>query len=198
MRNRSVSMDDIAKALGVSKNAVSLALRGKDGVSEDLRQKIAAKAREMGYGQEKQQASQYILALIPQRNTHLLDGMFYQQVCFHMESYARSKGYLLTICSVSVEEEKACLLHSRIGAPGAMRCRSWPTGRNRRLYIFYTFDQTAARDRQSFIVFGVYENKVYFSKYTNPEWQNRVKDGKEFQDEPQMRPPWKNRMENAP
>ncbi len=96
------------------------------------------------------------------------------------------------------QEEKACLLHSRIGAPGTMRCRSWPTGRNRRLYIFYTFDQTAARDRQSFIVFGVYENKVYFSKYTNPEWQNRVKDVKEFQAEPQMRPPWKNRMENAP
>ena len=115
MRNRTVSMDDIAKALGVSKNAVSLALRGKDGVSEDLRQKIAAKAREMGYGQEKQQASQYILALIPQRNTHLLDGMFYQQVCFHMESYARSKGYLLTICSVSAEEEKACLPHPMLG-----------------------------------------------------------------------------------
>ena len=110
MKAKSVSMEAIAQALGISKNAVSLALRGKPGVSKELRQKITEKAQEMGYGQEDQ-SPMCMLALIPQRLMSLADGMFYQQVCFHMESYARSKGFLLTICSVSEEEEKACVLH---------------------------------------------------------------------------------------
>ena len=110
MKSKTVSMEDIARALGISKNAVSLAMRGRSGVSEELRRKVMKKAQEMGYGQESR-SSVCMLALIPQRLMSLADGMFYQQVCFHMESYARSQGCLLTICSVSEEEEKACVLH---------------------------------------------------------------------------------------
>lgn len=110
MKSKTVSMESIARELGISKNAVSLAMRGKNGVSDELRRKVMDKAREMGYGQGNGPAA-CILALIPQRLMSLADGMFYQQVCFHMESYARSRGCLLTICSVSEEEEQACVLH---------------------------------------------------------------------------------------
>ncbi|NLB85370.1 MAG: LacI family transcriptional regulator [Acholeplasmataceae bacterium] len=44
-----VKMSDIAKVLGVSTVTVSKALGDKDGVSVELRQKIKAKAQEMGY-----------------------------------------------------------------------------------------------------------------------------------------------------
>ena len=43
------SMQDIAKRLGISKNAVSLALNNKPGVSEQLRQQIIKTAQEMNY-----------------------------------------------------------------------------------------------------------------------------------------------------
>ena len=47
--NKSVTMSDVAKAMGVSTVTVSKAITGKDGVSKDVREKIKAKASEMGY-----------------------------------------------------------------------------------------------------------------------------------------------------
>jgi LacI family transcriptional regulator len=44
-----VSQQAIAEAVGVSKNAVSLALAGKQGVSEETRQRILAAAKALGY-----------------------------------------------------------------------------------------------------------------------------------------------------
>ena len=46
---KAVRMADIAERLGVSIVSVSKALAGKDGVSEEVRAKIVAAAREMGY-----------------------------------------------------------------------------------------------------------------------------------------------------
>ena len=48
MRNL-VTMKDIADELDITVMSVSKALSGKDGVSEDLRAKILAKAEELGY-----------------------------------------------------------------------------------------------------------------------------------------------------
>ncbi len=44
-----VSMSEIASELGISKVSVSKALSDKDGVSDELREKIKIKAKEMGY-----------------------------------------------------------------------------------------------------------------------------------------------------
>lgn len=49
MIKKSVTMSDIAAELGVSTVTVSKALGDKDGVSEELRQRIKQKANEMGY-----------------------------------------------------------------------------------------------------------------------------------------------------
>ncbi|ODT65131.1 MAG: hypothetical protein ABS75_32860 [Pelagibacterium sp. SCN 63-23] len=46
---KKITLQDIADQMGVSKFAVSRALSGKDGVSEETRLRIAAKAMEMGY-----------------------------------------------------------------------------------------------------------------------------------------------------
>jgi len=44
-----VSMQDVAKACGVSKNTVSQALRNSSQISEATRQRIAEAAARMGY-----------------------------------------------------------------------------------------------------------------------------------------------------
>ena len=46
---KSVSMQDLADKLGISKVTVSKALNGKEGVGEELKDKIFALARESGY-----------------------------------------------------------------------------------------------------------------------------------------------------
>jgi LacI family transcriptional regulator len=48
-KTRRVSMRDIAKAVGVSVSAVSLAIKSSPRVSEGMRQKIQEKIKEMGY-----------------------------------------------------------------------------------------------------------------------------------------------------
>ena len=48
-KRKRVTMADVAGKLGISKNAVSLALAGKPGVSEQMRRTIAETARKMGY-----------------------------------------------------------------------------------------------------------------------------------------------------
>lgn len=103
MKEKSVTLADIARELGISKNAVSLALRGKDGVSDELRERVVAKAREMRYhGLNKVQGC--LLALIPQRLASS-ESMFYHRLCFDMETYASELGYQLIISSVSKMEE---------------------------------------------------------------------------------------------
>ena len=49
MIKKAVTMSDIAKELGVSTVTVSKALGDKDGVGNELREKIKKKANEMGY-----------------------------------------------------------------------------------------------------------------------------------------------------
>ena len=49
MKKKSVTMSDIAKAMDISTVTVSKALGDKDGVSDELREKIKQKANEMGY-----------------------------------------------------------------------------------------------------------------------------------------------------
>ena len=49
MIKKSVTMSDIANELGVSTVTVSKALGDKDGVGDDLRERIKQKANEMGY-----------------------------------------------------------------------------------------------------------------------------------------------------
>ena len=49
MAEKNVTMSDIAKDMGVSTVTVSKAITGKDGVSKEVRDKILARAREIGY-----------------------------------------------------------------------------------------------------------------------------------------------------
>ncbi len=107
---KKVTMEDIAGRLNISKNAVSLALRNKPGISDKMRENVLKVANELNYGKIPAVPSVLnILALVPGRLSVRTANSFYAQVCFHMESYAKSLGYNLVIASVDPEEEAVCL-----------------------------------------------------------------------------------------
>jgi len=75
-----VSMDDIARKVGLSKNTVSLALRGMPGISTDTRGLIVRTAHEMGYrykqsGADKRPASRNLCIIVP-TTAHDKQGFF--------------------------------------------------------------------------------------------------------------------------
>lgn len=63
MKNTKVNISDIASALNISTMSVSRALSGKAGISEELRNKIIEKAKEMGYTKHKLNSARNILVL---------------------------------------------------------------------------------------------------------------------------------------
>ena len=67
MGQKKVKLEDIAQRIGVSIVTVSNALKGKKGVSDEMREKIVRTAQEMGYqgaSQAKKPRSSYIIGVI--------------------------------------------------------------------------------------------------------------------------------------
>jgi DNA-binding LacI/PurR family transcriptional regulator len=85
-----IVMKDIADALGISLNAVSIALNNKVGVSNEMRIKILKKADEMGYIQKKQQ---------------YLDAYSRTNICVMMQSYYAKTGHFYSAVLYSIVEE---------------------------------------------------------------------------------------------
>src|SRR5476651_1302700 len=63
LKGDKIKISDIAKALEISTISVSRALSGQSGVSDDLKSKILAKAKEMGYFKTKNNEDIKILVL---------------------------------------------------------------------------------------------------------------------------------------
>lgn len=106
---KKVSMAVIAERMGISKNAVSLALSNKAGVSEELRAAVRKTAQELGYthnpnggGAEK---SRNILVLIPEYIS--ADTFFYNDIYWSIEKESKTQGYTAIPTSVSAEAEGA-------------------------------------------------------------------------------------------
>ncbi|GGH26041.1 LacI family transcriptional regulator [Paenibacillus segetis] len=109
-RKKKVSMQDIASKLEISKNAVSLALMNKKGVSEEMRALVLHTAREMGYGPfaTKESAAANILVLVPERIMSYQDNdhfQFYHDMIWGLEKSIRKKGYNAVIAPIDQEME---------------------------------------------------------------------------------------------
>lgn len=63
MKNEKVTITEIANSLGISPVSISRALSGQPGVSEELKDKIFEKAKEMGYVKPRKNAQSTILVL---------------------------------------------------------------------------------------------------------------------------------------
>lgn len=109
--NKRVRMADIAERLDVSIVTVSKALRGKEGVSDELRQEVLRVASELGYTPREQEASpQTALTVgILTSARYLAKGAsfywsLYERLLTHLTA-AKDFGILEV---VSVTEEEAC------------------------------------------------------------------------------------------
>ncbi len=95
-----VTMNDIAKALGVSKTTVTNALAGKSNVSEATRQRILQCAREMGYrpnelARSLAQGKTFTIGLI----LPSIANPFYPELAEAIENCARLSEYQTVLCN---------------------------------------------------------------------------------------------------
>ncbi|MCY9664002.1 LacI family DNA-binding transcriptional regulator [Paenibacillus alginolyticus] len=108
--NSKTSMQDIADKLGISKNAVSLALNNKAGVSEELRFRIFEAANQLNYRTDSKTKKKRgnLLVLIPENIRN--DKIFYYEVFWSIEKRAKEHGYNAIICGVTQEMEDQLIL----------------------------------------------------------------------------------------
>lgn len=95
MKNK-ISMEDIAQKLGISKNTVSLALRGMPGINEQTRDLIVATAKGLGYNYKKSNESLKNICLILSKSTRNSVG-FFNYIQFGMEDEAKKQGLNIII-----------------------------------------------------------------------------------------------------
>lgn len=100
------SMQDIADELKISKNAVSLALNGKPGVSDALKEKILEKAQELNYGGlNKIKLKKKNLLLIVDDKFDREDEFFLPLISSLLR-HSAERGYSMMLTSVSEEMQE--------------------------------------------------------------------------------------------
>lgn len=101
------SMQDIATALGISKNAVSLALNNKPGISESLRNKVIKTAIMMNYGGYGRLGTALERNLVAICVPSAISGFsqFYSSIYWSVERELGSHGYSPLLTSISTEME---------------------------------------------------------------------------------------------
>ena len=107
-QKKSVKMEDIAEALGVSIVTVSNALKGKKGVSDSLRKKIADTAEKMGYRsvvREKKEEKSYIIGVAVAEKYVKEFPSFYMDIYKRIAAEAVKKGHLTVLEVVTAEKE---------------------------------------------------------------------------------------------
>jgi len=109
---KKTSMQDIAEELGISKNAVSLALNNKTGISEQLRAKVIQTAIAMNYGGYGRlgDALESKLVAICLPSVLGRSSQFYSAVYWSIEHELGKYGYRSLIISVTQEMEQALQL----------------------------------------------------------------------------------------
>ncbi|MCU6711337.1 LacI family DNA-binding transcriptional regulator [Paenibacillus sp. J5C_2022] len=100
------SMQDLADHLCISKNAVSLAINNKPGVSEELRAKVLEAANRLNYRftKKNKQVRNNLLILIPSYIKN--DRIFYYELFWAIEQRTKENGYNAMICGVTPEMEE--------------------------------------------------------------------------------------------
>lgn len=114
-RKKKVSMQDIADRLQISKNAVSLALQNKKGVSDEMRHRVLQTAKELGYGQyaEKTASGGNVLVLVPERIMSYQDNdhfRFFHDMIWGLEKSIRKRGLNAVIAPIDSEMEASLQL----------------------------------------------------------------------------------------
>lgn len=94
-----VTAKDVAQRLGVSPAAVSLALRGRPGVSEGTRERILETARQMGYpmeGRTPDKSGMLQMVIYKRHGKVFSDTPFFEQLTEGVAEQAGALGYHLS------------------------------------------------------------------------------------------------------
>lgn len=110
-----MKIDDIAKLANVSKSAVSLALNGKNGVSQKTREKVLRIAQEHGYiprpiikADQYFQPNTKLLRFIACTNAGIVTEQyeslpFFMELIHNLDKQIGSSGYSLLVSSISID-----------------------------------------------------------------------------------------------
>ena len=110
-----MKIDDIAKLANVSKSAVSLALNGKNGVSQKTREKVLRIAQEHGYiprpiikADQFVQPNTKLLRFVAVTNTGIVTEQyeslpFFTDLIHNLDRQIGTSGYSLMVSSISIE-----------------------------------------------------------------------------------------------
>lgn len=113
---KKVRMADMAEQLGISVVSVSKALSGKEGVSDEVREKVLALAKELNYAplrvrtpkEKKEITSGNIGILVADR--FFADSAFYSNLYRQTQKKCNAKGFSALLEIVPWEEEHQCIL----------------------------------------------------------------------------------------
>ena len=106
-----MKMEDIAKLAGVSKSAVSFALSGKPGISNETRERVLEIARENGYAPKPRtlanEGAVKSITFLVFTNSGIVLEAYYQQPFFRelihfIEERCRAKGYSLLFSTINM------------------------------------------------------------------------------------------------
>ena len=108
---KSVRMADIAGKLGVSVVTVSKGLRGKDGVSEELRAQILRTAEEMGYEVRggREDTNSYVIGIVTSSRYLERGSSFYWSLYERLLTHLSAGGDFGFLEVVSPEDEEGCV-----------------------------------------------------------------------------------------
>ncbi len=109
-RRKSVTMEDIAQVVGVSKNAVSLALSDKPGISDTIRSQIHQTAQMLGYRAPTDRAEEKgcLVVIVPEYIRS--DGAFYSDIFWAIEHESRKQGFITLTSGLSTAMERDLIL----------------------------------------------------------------------------------------
>jgi LacI family transcriptional regulator len=105
-------MLDIARALNISKSTVSKAFNNRDDLAVDLKQKILAKAAEMGYNFKikKMNSKSLTMGVMVSGRFFGSDESYYQDLYTGLSQAATLRGHAITLKVVSPFEENSVLI----------------------------------------------------------------------------------------
>lgn len=116
---KKVTLEDIAKAAGVSKNTVSIALRDRPGVSESVRKRVLDLAHDMKYERPTvkriDSAPRYILSLLAapiaeNAASHPSTVGLIPRLYFQLQTTAQEQNYIAIPYTLYPDAEQSCAL----------------------------------------------------------------------------------------
>jgi len=123
MNGSGITMADLAADMGISLTAVSRALSGKPGVSDQLRAQIIERARQLGYRKavtdEAAAASRPLVGVLVTEHFANRQSSYYQKMYEYLKAYAQAENQRTSLCLLTEEMTAAMQMPPFLGERAA-------------------------------------------------------------------------------